>query len=112
MKNILISGGSGLIGHKITQLLELKGYSAAWLSRSEKKQKSFLWDVEKQTIDPEAVEWADAIIHLAGAGVAEKRWTDERRKLILDSRIQSTRLLHNAVEKLRRSQIRLFLRLR
>lgn len=99
MKNILISGGSGLIGHKITQLLELKGYSVAWLSRSPQSQKSFLWDVEKQTIDPEAVEWADAVIHLAGAGVAEQRWTDERKKLILDSRIQSTGLLYDAVEK-------------
>jgi len=99
MKNILISGGSGLIGHKITQLLELKGYSVAWLSRSQQKQRSFLWDVEKQTIDPAAVDWADAIIHLAGAGVADKRWTDERKKQILDSRVQSTQLLHHAVEK-------------
>lgn len=99
MKNILISGGSGLIGQKITQLLELKGYSVAWLSRSQQQQKSFLWDVDKQTIDPEAVEWADAIIHLAGAGVAEKRWTGERKKLILDSRIRSTRLLYEAVDK-------------
>lgn len=99
MKNILISGGSGLIGHKITQLLELKGYSVAWLSRSQQKQRFFLWDIEKQTIDPAAVDWADAIIHLAGAGVADKRWTDERKKQILDSRIQSTQLLHRAVEK-------------
>ncbi|MEP0713461.1 MAG: NAD-dependent epimerase/dehydratase family protein, partial [Algoriphagus sp.] len=79
MKNILISGGSGLIGQKITQLLELKGYAVAWLSRSKQEQKSFLWDVEDQTIDPEAVEWADAIIHLAGAGVADQRWTEERK---------------------------------
>ena len=99
MQNILISGGSGLIGHKITQLLELKGYSVAWLSRSQQKHKSFVWDVEKQTIDPEAMDWADAVIHLAGAGVAEKRWTDERKKIILDSRIQSTRLLFDAIEK-------------
>ncbi|RAI94938.1 TIGR01777 family oxidoreductase [Algoriphagus yeomjeoni] len=98
MKNILISGGSGLIGQKITQLLELKGYSVAWLSRSKQKQKSFLWDLDKQTIETEAVEWADAIIHLAGAGVADKRWTDERKKLILDSRIDSSKLLYTAVE--------------
>ncbi len=99
MQNILISGGSGLIGHKITKLLELKGYSVAWLSRSQQKQKSFLWDVEKQTIDPESVEWADAIIHLAGAGVADQRWTDERKKVILESRTHSTKLLYDAVEK-------------
>ncbi|WPR74927.1 TIGR01777 family oxidoreductase [Algoriphagus sp. NG3] len=99
MKNILISGGSGLIGHKITQLLELKGYTVAWLSRSPQKQKSFIWDVEKQTIDPSAVEWSDAIIHLAGAGVADKRWTEDRKKLILNSRVESTRLLYDAIEK-------------
>ncbi|SFU08162.1 hypothetical protein SAMN04489724_3779 [Algoriphagus locisalis] len=99
MQNILISGGSGLIGHKITQLLELKGYSVAWLSRSKQKQKSFLWDVEMQTIDPEAMDWADAVIHLAGAGVAEQRWTEERKKVILDSRVHSTRLLYDAIEK-------------
>ncbi|MDX5340546.1 MAG: TIGR01777 family oxidoreductase [Cyclobacteriaceae bacterium] len=99
MKNILISGGSGLIGNQITTLLEKKGYEVAWLSRSEQKRKSFLWDVEKNHIDPQAMEWADAVIHLAGAGVADKRWTSERKKLILESRTQSTQLLHAAIEK-------------
>ncbi|MHA7130466.1 TIGR01777 family oxidoreductase [Algoriphagus namhaensis] len=97
MKNILITGGSGLIGQKITQLLENKGYQVAWLSRSMQERKSFLWNVKKGHIDPEATEWADAIIHLAGAGVAEKRWTDERKKLILESRTKSTALLHDAI---------------
>lgn len=99
MKNILISGGSGLVGQRITELLEKKGYEVAWLSRSQQERKSFLWDVEKKEIDPKAIEWADAIIHLAGAGVAEKRWTPERKKLILDSRTHSTQLLFSAIEK-------------
>jgi uncharacterized protein len=80
MKNIIISGGSGLVGQRITELLEKKGYEVAWLSRSRQGRKSFLWDVEKQEIDQEAMEWADAIIHLAGAGVAEKRWTCRAEK--------------------------------
>lgn len=99
MQHILITGGSGLVGQEITQLLEKKGYEVAWLSRSAQGKKSFLWNVEKGEIDPNAIEWADAIIHLAGAGVAEKRWTPERKKLILESRTQSTQLLFSAIEK-------------
>jgi uncharacterized protein len=101
MKKILITGGSGLVGKKITALLERKGYEVAWLSRSPEKykQRSFAWDVEKQTIDPEAFFWADGIIHLAGEGVADKRWTAARKKAILQSRTQSTLLLKQAIEK-------------
>ncbi len=99
MKNILISGGSGMIGRQITDLLEAKGYAVSWLSRSKQRQASFLWDVEKGEIDPKAIEWTDAVIHLAGAGVAEKRWTEERKKLILESRTKSTHLLREAIEK-------------
>ncbi|MCL6260524.1 TIGR01777 family oxidoreductase [Aquiflexum sp. TKW24L] len=101
MKNILITGGSGLVGKKITQQLESEGLAVAWLSRSPKKntQKSFAWDIDKNTIDPAAIEWADGIIHLAGEGVAEKRWTDDRKKTILESRTQSTSLLYEAIKK-------------
>lgn len=100
MQNILITGGSGLVGQRITALLEKKGYKVAWLSRAaQSDRKSFIWDIERQNIDPKAIEWADAIIHLAGAGVAEKRWTPERKKLILNSRTHSTQLLFDALEK-------------
>lgn len=98
MKNILISGGSGMIGRRITQLLELKGYVVAWLSRSSQQQKSFIWDVRKRTIDPAAINWADAIIHLAGASVAGERWTEDRKEIIFNSRVDSTRLLVEAIE--------------
>ncbi|EMS31225.1 Cell division inhibitor [Mariniradius saccharolyticus AK6] len=99
MKQVLITGGSGLVGRKITALLESKGHTVAWLSRDPKrnKQLSFAWDVEKQFIDPKAIAWADAIIHLAGEGVAEKRWTAERKSAILTSRTASTALLLEAI---------------
>ncbi|MEY2706024.1 MAG: hypothetical protein RL407_2086 [Bacteroidota bacterium] len=99
MKNILITGGSGLVGRRLTTLLEKKGYEVAWLSRRPQEVHYFLWDVEQQTIDPEAIAWADAVMHLAGEGVAEKRWTEKRKKAILDSRTQSTALLYSAIEK-------------
>lgn len=99
MKNILITGGSGMIGKKITEQLLRDHYSVAWLSRSADHggQKTFIWDVKKKTIDPEAMKWADGIIHLAGASVADGRWTEERKKVILNSRLESTQLLFDAI---------------
>jgi len=99
MKNILITGGSGLVGRRITTLLESKGYQVAWLSRTVQEQTYFLWDVARQELDPQAITWADAVIHLAGEGVAEKRWTADRKKRILESRTQSTQLLYTAVQQ-------------
>jgi uncharacterized protein (TIGR01777 family) len=99
MKNILITGGSGLVGRRITAQLERKGYQVGWLSRSAQARTHFLWDVAQQTIDSQAMEWADAVIHLAGEGVAEKRWTAVRKKSILDSRTHSTQLLHTAIQQ-------------
>ena len=97
MKNILITGGSGLIGKEITKVLQKKGFQVAWLSRSPDKnrQKSFFWDVEAQKMDASALTWCDGIIHLAGAGVAEKRWTEERKRKIISSRVLSTLLLYD-----------------
>lgn len=97
MKNILITGGSGLVGKQLTALLEQKGYEVAWLSRRPQQRTHFLWDVARQEIDPKALEWADAVVHLAGEGVAEKRWTRERKQAILRSRTESTALLHRAI---------------
>ncbi|MDA0314053.1 MAG: TIGR01777 family oxidoreductase [Bacteroidetes bacterium] len=99
MKNILITGGSGLVGKQLTFLLESKGYTVAWLSRKPQQQTYFLWDVEKKELDPKALEWADAVVHLAGEGVAEKRWTAARKQAILRSRTESTALLHAAIQQ-------------
>src|SRR5690606_29183171 len=97
MKRILITGGSGLVGKAITAHLTNNGYEVAWLSRKAKKQKqrSFSWNVEEGKLDENALAWCDGIIHLAGAGVAEKRWTEERKKEILASRTKSSRLLRS-----------------
>ncbi|WP_209331396.1 TIGR01777 family oxidoreductase [Lunatimonas salinarum] len=102
MKRILITGGSGLVGREITRLLEQEGKEVAWLSRSPKntRQKSFFWDIEKQEMDKEALTWCEGIIHLAGEGVAEKRWTAARKRQILQSRILSTLLLYDNLERL------------
>jgi len=93
---VLITGGSGMVGTKLTNMLLAKGHEVAHLSRSSKEQKDvevYVWDVKAGTIDANAINDVDAIVHLAGAGVADERWTDERKKVILSSRVETAKLL-------------------
>ncbi len=101
-ENVLITGGTGLVGTLLTQLLQTKGYTVSYLSRSSGKKGNITkygWDLASGKIDQEAIEKADHIVHLAGASVAEKRWTDQRKKEILDSRVDSSRLLIQTIEQ-------------
>ncbi|MCO5934034.1 TIGR01777 family oxidoreductase [Mucilaginibacter sp. RB4R14] len=100
-KNILITGGSGLLGRELTKALLALGHAVSHLSRSPGKNlqvKTFLWDVNKGQIDPHCVDGVDTIIHLAGAGIADKRWTDERKREILDSRTKSIGLIYGLMK--------------
>jgi len=102
MEKVLISGGSGLVGTHLSKLLISNGYQVVHLSRSAKKGEinSFVWNVKKQFIDEKAFEGIHHIIHLAGAGIADKPWSDARKKEILESRTESAKLLFNYVSKL------------
>lgn len=99
--NVLITGGTGLVGKVLTKLLQEKNYTVSYLSRSKQSGsiKTYHWDIEKKQIDIEAISQTDYIVHLAGAGVADKRWTDSYKKEIIDSRVVSTQLLAEAIEK-------------
>jgi uncharacterized protein (TIGR01777 family) len=101
VKNVLITGGSGLIGRHLTALLQKNGYVVSHLGRTKRTSgvKSFVWDPARGTIEPEAIYNIGAIIHLAGAGIADVRWTSKRKREILDSRRQSTRLLSDTLQK-------------
>ncbi len=99
-EGILITGGSGLIGKRLTSLLLEKGYSVRHLSRSGKRIPgvlSFKWDPEKGTIDSGAMDGIAIVIHLAGANIGEKRWTKTRRMEILDSRVRSAEFLYEKI---------------
>jgi uncharacterized protein len=81
-----------------------KGYKVIILSRSARQSGTnnlsyATWNVEKQTIDATAIQQADYIVHLAGAGVADKRWTNKRKNEIIDSRTQSSVLLVKALKE-------------
>ncbi len=96
-KNVLITGGTGLIGRRLTEMLLERGYLVSYLSRSEDKTYTdvsvYHWDIKKEAVDPRALDSMDYLVHLAGAGIADERWTDERKKVIVDSRTESIELL-------------------
>lgn len=101
METVLISGGTGLIGRELCKKLKNKGYHVTILSRTSRKDPSitsYAWDPDKKTIDKEAIETADYIIHLAGANIGDKRWTAERKKNIIDSRVRSGQLIFEQVK--------------
>ena len=99
MRTILITGGTGLVGKALTKRLTEKNYQVIILTRSLKDvatQKNVtyaLWNVGEKQIDLDAVKKADAIIHLAGAGVMDKKWTEEYKQEIRDSRVNSSKLI-------------------
>lgn len=101
VKRILITGASGMIGRRLSDLLLKRGHQVSLLGRSEKVKglKTFLWDPARMQMETEAIREAEAIIHLAGAGVADKRWNARRKMEILRSRTDSTRLLKETLER-------------
>ena len=102
MKDILITGGTGLLGGRMTEMLHEKGYHVKYLSRNPDKAgniPAYHWDIAKQEMDPAALKNTSAIIHLAGAGVADERWSPERKQIILESRTQSAALIRKALRE-------------
>lgn len=102
MKTILITGGTGMVGRALTKALLAQGHHVIIMSRKKQETNNpqltmAAWNVEQQTIDAGAISRADYIIHLAGAGVADKRWTAARKKEIADSRVRSGELLVKAL---------------
>jgi uncharacterized protein (TIGR01777 family) len=119
MATIMITGGTGTVGKRLTEMLLSKGYSVIIVGRGEHSKGSSTskpsnsssafnqtnlryaqWNIDAQTIDESAIQQADYIIHLAGAGVADKRWSDARKKEIADSRINSCALIVKALSSI------------
>lgn len=94
--HIAVTGSSGLIGSALVPRLRAGGHEVARVVRSASPSptgETIRWDPAAGTIDAAAFEGIDAVVHLAGAGIGDKRWSDERKKVILESRTKSTDLL-------------------
>jgi uncharacterized protein (TIGR01777 family) len=102
-ENVLITGGTGFIGKYLTEVLIKNGFSVSVLSRSERKNTEFItyyrWNLKQNYIDENAILNADYIIHLAGEGIVEKRWTNNRKKAILESRTKPIELIYAILQK-------------
>ncbi len=97
---IAITGSSGLIGSALHRSLTTDGHEVVRVVRPTTKDRSgaiIEWDLERGTIDAEAFNDIDAVVHLAGEGIAEKRWSDEQKRRIRDSRVDGTTLLATAI---------------
>jgi uncharacterized protein len=100
MENILITGGTGLIGSRLSELLKARGHAVAFLSRSDKKIPGITvygWDPENGNIETAALDWATCIIHLAGENIMKGRWTPRQKQRIIDSRVKSGEFLYQRV---------------
>ena len=100
MATVMITGGTGMIGTALTKSLLEKGYHLIVITRGKEIKhpgpgniEYVNWDIEKQEIDKAAIAKADFIIHLAGAGVADRRWTKKRKQEIVNSRVKGGELL-------------------
>ena len=101
-KTILIAGGSGLIGQQLAQRLIQLGHEVRILSRRNANDLPgavFQWDIDKGWIDPDALKDLDVLINLAGAGIADKKWSAQRKDVLRKSRLAGNILLLNTLEK-------------
>lgn len=101
MVTVLITGGTGLVGQLIRKKLTLKGYQVRILTRNPIESNEYVWNIANKTIDEKVFENLDYIIHLAGAGIADKKWTKKRKQEIIDSRTKSTQLLLTKIQELK-----------
>lgn len=100
---IAISGASGMIGSALSKRLLADGHTVLRLVRThEKSDNSVYWNIDQQVIDAASLEGVDAVVHLAGESVFALRWTGQKKRRILDSRVKGTRLLAKAVASLTR----------
>lgn len=99
MPTVMITGGTGMVGQNLTTALISKGYHVIILSRTQAKKdlpennKTAVWNVATQEIDKKSLSEADYIVHLAGAGVMDKKWTKHYKNKIIASRTKTSELL-------------------
>ena len=102
VKSVLIAGGSGMVGKRLKKMLELNGYQVFSLTRQQDlaaQDVSYLyWNIEEGFIDPLALS-CDHVINLSGAGIADQKWTPQRKELLIKSRTESTKFLIDQLSK-------------
>jgi len=99
-KTILIAGGTGLIGTRLRDMLLENGHSVRLITRNPNGAGQFFWNPLANEIDASALNGVDVVVNLAGAGIADKRWTASRKQELIESRVQSANVLRGAIERM------------
>lgn len=99
---IAVTGSSGLIGSALVRSLEGDGHDLVRVVRSSPGPGDVRWDIEAGVIDTTNLAGVDAVVHLAGEGIAAGRWTEDHKRKVLDSRTKGTALLSEALAALDR----------
>jgi len=94
---VAVSGSSGLIGSALLERLRQDGHTVLPMVRRPAKDGEIHYDPQNGVLDPESLVGVDAVVHLAGAGIGDRRWTDRYRREILESRTLSTSLIAEAM---------------
>ena len=94
---VAVSGSSGLIGSALLERLRQDGHTVLPMVRRPAKDGEIHYDPRNGVLDPESLVGVDAVVHLAGAGIGDRRWTDRYRREILESRTLSTSLIAEAM---------------
>jgi hypothetical protein len=99
---IIISGASGLIGKQLVEQLQQHGHDVVRLVRRAASTGEIMWDPKAGVLSASALEGADAVIHLSGAGIGDKRWTSSYKREILESRTITTNLIATTIANMNR----------
>lgn len=97
MAVIIIAGGSGMVGTALQKLFLQQGHEVRILTRSPKSKQEFKWDIQRHYVDRAVFQDAEVLVNLTGANIGAHRWTKANKEEILNSRIQSVNLLHDAI---------------
>jgi len=99
--NILVTGSSGFVGSAVVFQLSSKGHSVKTLVRRDPKHPyEIRWNPPQSGPTPEQLQGIDAVIHLAGESIADRRWTETKKKAIKESRMLGTKILADAVSRM------------
>ena len=94
---VAVTGSHGLIGRAVVRALAARGDEVVPLVRSEPRSGEVVWDPQAGTIDAQGLEGVDAVVHLAGEGIGDRRWTPTHKARVLDSRVRGTTLIAETI---------------